>query len=52
MILLFSQQYVWPVGEVVNTSPSQGDIHGSEPHTGHQMINYPYIIRVLLSNLI
>lgn len=52
MILLLLQQYVWPVGEVVNTSPSQGDIHGSEPHTGHQMITNPYFIRVLLSYLI
>lgn len=26
----------WPVGEMVNTLPSQGNIHGFEPHTGHQ----------------
>ncbi len=27
----------WPVGEMVNTLPSQGNIHGFEPHTGHQI---------------
>ena len=28
---------IWPVGETVNTSPSQGDIHGFEPRTGHHL---------------
>ncbi len=27
----------WPVGEMVNTLPSQGNIHGFEPHTGHHL---------------
>lgn len=25
----------WPVGEMVNTLPSQGNIHGFKSHTGH-----------------
>lgn len=25
-----------PIGEMVNTLPSQGNIHGFEFHTGHQ----------------
>lgn len=28
---------IWPAGETVNTSPSQGDIHGFEPRAGHQI---------------
>ena len=26
---------LWPVGEAVNTLPSQGNIHGFKSHTGH-----------------
>ena len=28
---------LWLIGEMVNTSPSQGDIHGFESRTNHQM---------------
>lgn len=27
--------YLWPVGEMVNTVPSQGIIHGFKSRTGH-----------------
>ena len=29
--------FKWPVGEAVNTLPSQGNIHGSKSHTGYQI---------------
>ena len=35
---ILSSYFNWPVGEVVNTSPSQGDIHGFEPRTGYHVI--------------
>ena len=30
--------YLWPVGEMVNTVPSQGIIHGFKSRTGHQRL--------------
>ena len=27
---------LWLIGEMVNTSPSQGDIHGFKSHMSHQ----------------
>ena len=32
---------IWPVGEMVNTLPSQGNIHGFKSHTGHHYKYYP-----------
>ena len=30
--------YLWPVGEMVNTVPSQGIIHGFKSRTGHHRL--------------
>ena len=38
MLELLCKIYLWPVGEVVNTSPSQGDIHGFKSHTGYHLV--------------
>ena len=27
----------WPIGEMVNTPPSQGGIHGFKSHIGHHI---------------
>lgn len=32
---------LWLIGEMVNTSPSQGDIHGFKSHMSHQENNVP-----------
>ena len=33
-----------PIGEMVNTLPSQGNIHGFESHIGHHMLfKVPYL---------
>ena len=39
-MLLYQCTFKWPVGEAVNTLPSQGNIHGSKSHTGYQFIYY------------
>ena len=31
---------LWPVGEMVNTLPSQGNIHGFKSHTGHHIFEH------------
>ena len=36
--------YLWPVGEMVNTVPSQGIIHGFKSRTGHQGISLVVIL--------
>lgn len=48
--------YFWPIGEMVNTLPSQGNIYGFEPRIGHQMkkgrICFPWeMVSPLLSYL-
>lgn len=41
MLKLIMSTKHWPVGEMVNTLPSQGNIHGFKSHTGHQLCNLP-----------